>query len=269
MVLVVTCVYKDNCNDILNFCKTNNLPLLVFNKNDDLKKDEEIVKVKTDMLTLIDIPNFGRCDYGFLYYIIKNYNDLPDKIFFTKANFMYEHINLNYALLNEFDYITIGKLLKYGIFDKNYDINKLFSIGVHQNNIETFFEGRDDSLTMFGNTFRSYLTRDFYKLVYGDFENVPQEPVLNMGFGPCFVVTRELIQSHDVSVYEKLIDTFYPNKDHWTKWENHTDEETEILVGKRYHDNLLRLWSTLFIQNFENYDITTDYNNFVGYKKKN
>jgi hypothetical protein len=267
MFLVVTCVYKDKYDDLLNFCKTNNLPLLVFNKNDELKKDEEIVKTKTEMFTLIDIPNFGRCDYGFLYYIIKNYNDLPDKILFTKANFMYENINLNYALSNKYDYITVGKLLKYGVFDQNYDINKLLSIGIHRHNIETFFETRDTA-SEFGNTFRSYITRDFYKLVFADFKNLPRAPVLNMGFGPCFVVTRDLIKAHDISVYEKLIDTFYPGKEHWTKWENHTDEETEILVGKKYHDNLLRFWSTLFIQNFNKINVETDFINFVGYKKK-
>ena len=266
MVLVVTCVYHDSYDNVLNFCKTNNLPLLVYNKNDDLKLGDEIVKVKTDMFTLIDIPNIGRCDYGFLYYITKNYNDLADKILFTKANYMDQDIQLSYALNNEFDYMTIGIWIKYGIFDKNYDINKLLSIGIHRNNIETFFETKDDS-SIFGDTFRSYLTRDFYKLVFENYDHVPKSPVLNMGHGPCFCVTKDLIREHDISIYEKLLDTFYPNKNHWTKWENHSDKETEIDVGKRYHDNLLRFWSTLFIQKFENYDITTDYKNFVGYKK--
>lgn len=266
MFLVVTCVYKDSYDDLLNFCKTNHLPLLVFNKNDDLKKDEEIVKTKTEMFTLIDIPNFGRCDYGFLYYIIKNYNDLPDKILFTKSNFMYENINLNYALSNEYDYITVGKFLKYGIFDESYDINKLLSKDVHRNNIETFFSSKNNS-SEFGDTFKSYLTRDFYEIVFGNLENIPKEPVPNMGFGPCFVVIRDLIKAHDISVYESLIDTFYPGKGHWSKWENHTDEETEIGVGKRYHDNLLRFWSTLFIQDFNRFCVETDFINFVGYKR--
>jgi len=268
MVLVVTCVYKDNYNNVLNFCQTHNLPLVVYNKNDNLKLNEEIIQIQTPMFTLIDIPNYGRCDYGFLYHIVKNYNNLPDKILFTKANYMDQNINLNYAVNNNYDYLTMGRSIKYGIFDKSYDVNKLLSQRVNKNDIETFLYAKDDYETneLFGNTFRSYIVRDFYKLVYGNYENIPLNPVLNMGHGPCFCVSRELIQAHNITIYEKLMDTFYPNKNHWSKWDNHTEEETQYHLGKRYHDNLQRLWSTLFIQNYDQYNVSTDYNNYIGYK---
>jgi hypothetical protein len=268
MVLVVTGVYKDNYDNVLNFCINNNLQLVVYNKNDDLKLNEEVIKVQTPLFTLIDIPNYGRCDYGFLYHIVKNYSNLPDKILFTKANYMDQNINLNYALNNDYAFVNIGRSIKYGIFDKNYDVNNLLAQGVHKNDIETFFYAKDDveSRELFGNTFNSYIVRDFYKMVYGDYANIPEKPILNMGHGPCFCVTRELIQGHDINIYEKLMDTFYPNKNHWSKWSNHTEEETRFHVGKRYHDNLQRFWSTLFIQNYEQYNVTTDYNNFIGCK---
>ena len=45
MVLVVTCVYKDDYNNVLRFCEKHNLKLVVYNKNDDLKVNEEIIKI--------------------------------------------------------------------------------------------------------------------------------------------------------------------------------------------------------------------------------
>jgi hypothetical protein len=267
MVLVVTCVYKDDYNNVLRFCEKHNLKLVVYNKNDDLKVNEEIIKMKTPMFELIDIPNYGRCDYGFLYHIVKHYSDLPEKILFTKANFMDQNIQLDRAVdENRYDFTTIGSHIKYGIFDPDYNTHTLLSVGIHKNDIETFFYSKHDS-PEFGDTFRSYIVRDFYKIVYGNYDNIPRNPVINMGHGPCFCVSRDLIKAHPKNIYENLMDTFYPDKDHWDPWIGHSDSVTQYHLGKRYHDNLLRFWSTLFIQNSGDYNVTTDYATFIGYKK--
>ena len=66
-MIVVTSTYNDSFQDILNFTDANNLDLIVYNKNDKYDIGEETKKCITNKLTIIDIPNIGRCDYSFLY----------------------------------------------------------------------------------------------------------------------------------------------------------------------------------------------------------
>ena len=58
MVLVVICVYKDNYNNVLNFCKTHNLPLVVYNKNDNLKGFGNVNYHTINILSIYDNYNF-------------------------------------------------------------------------------------------------------------------------------------------------------------------------------------------------------------------
>jgi len=260
-MLVVTSVYKDRYDNILNFCLKYGLDLIVYNKNDSLKLDEEIITKKTDHFTIIDIPNYGRCDYSFLYYIIKHYSALPDKILFTKANFMDQTINLENSIhILDYKFLLMGKHLKYGIFNKDYDINKLFSRGIRDYDIERLFQTRD---TINDPCFQSYTTLDFYKMVYGD-KIPPKDEILNFGHGPSFCVYKELILAHSLEVYKRLLDTFYPNKGHWTKWVGYSENEQYLHLGKRYHDNLLRFWMVLFVQNYSTNNIRTDYRNYCA-----
>ena len=161
--------------------------------------------------------------------------------------------------LENYNFLLIGRHIKYGIFNVEYNINTLLQRGIDMNDIEFFFSTRD---TMNDPCFQSYLTRDFYNMVYGDKE-CPKEEVVQLGHGPCFVVTKELILQHPITIYEKLIDTFYPNKGHWTEWKDHSADETYFHLGKRYHDNLLRFWTILFTPNYSNKNIKTDYSSFI------
>jgi len=130
-MLVVTSVYKDSYQDILNFTLQHNLQLLVYNKNDSLSLGQEIITHSSQQLTIIDIPNYGRCDYSFLYYIVTNYKNLPEKVLFTKANFMYEGIQIQQALNNN-NFMLVGKVLKYGILNNTYDKNNLHKLGINK-----------------------------------------------------------------------------------------------------------------------------------------
>jgi hypothetical protein len=49
-MLVVTSVYKDRYDNVLNFCLKYGLDLIVYNKNDSLKLDEEIITKKQIIL---------------------------------------------------------------------------------------------------------------------------------------------------------------------------------------------------------------------------
>lgn len=62
---VVTSVYKDSYQDVYAFILKHNLKLIVYEK-------DSTETVHTD-ITRIGIPNIGRCDYAFLYYIITIY----------------------------------------------------------------------------------------------------------------------------------------------------------------------------------------------------
>ena len=103
-------------------------------------------------------------------------------------------------------------------------------------------------------------------MVYGN-KPPPDDYVIQFGHGPCFCVCKEVILYHPLSVYETLLDTFYPNKNHWTEWEGHSMEETCISVGKRYHDNLLRFWTLLFVPNYKNEKVETDYATYININK--
>jgi hypothetical protein len=255
-MLIVTSVYKDSYEHVLKFANQHNIELLVYNKNDKLKLGEEIITYKTEKLTIIDIPNFGRCDYSFLYYIVKHYNNLPSRVLFTKANFM--GLQLHHALENN-NYMAIGATIKYGILNKNFDKTNLTQKGVELNDIEDLYYNKNNHTIP---EFQSYLTNDFYNIVYGD-KPVPDDYILNFAHGPCFCVTKEIMLGHNVDVYNNLLDTFYPDKGHWTQWEGHSEEEQNIAVGKRYHDNLLRFWLLLFIKDYKNINVKTDYRNYV------
>lgn len=262
-MLVVTSVYNAIYQNLLNFVIKHDLKLLVYNKNDYLKLGEEIVTYKTEQLTVIDIPNYGRCDYAFLYYISKNYDNLPDNVLFTKANYMEQEIELEHALNNK-NFTLIGKHIKYGLLNKEYDKSLLLNIGIECNDIEELFWNKSNYIDEY---FQSYLTNDFYNMVY-DKKPFIDDFVIQFGHGPCFCVTREIMLAHPVAIYDKLMDTFYKDKGHWTEWEGHTEEDTYFHLGKRYHDNLQRFWLLLFVQDYRNDNVLTDLTNYVTMKSE-
>lgn len=255
-MIVVTSTYNDSYENVLKFANSNNLDLIVYNKNDDYDIGKESKTHITNKLTIIDIPNFGRCDYSFLYYIITNYHNLPDKVLFTKANFMDQRIRLEYAFDCNY-FMNIGIHIKYGVLNPDFDKTKLNGVHIHD------FEDLTLNKTNYTDPyFQSYLTNDFYRIVYGD-KPAPDDYVINFGHGPCFCVTKEAILNHPLNVYERLLDTFYPNKNHWTDWEGYSVEETYVHIGKRYHDNFQRFWTLLFVPNYKTKNVETDYMNYV------
>ena len=65
----------------------------------------------------IEIPNYGRCDYAFLYHIVKNYEQLDDYTIFTKINWQDQGIPIQHLLENVFkyDFIWEGVHRKYTV----------------------------------------------------------------------------------------------------------------------------------------------------------
>ena len=236
---VVTSVYQDSYQHVYDFAWKHKLKLIVYEKD----RTETV----HSNITRIGIPNIGRCDYSFLYYIITHYHDLPNKILFTKANFKDQDIQLDLAL-NTKNFMMIGKHLKYGVFHKDVDTS---SLQVHPDDIERLYEGHPED-------FPSLFTFDLYNMVY---DKPFLDYVVQFGHGPCFCVSKKLILQHPLSLYEKLIDIFQSS--HYT-WEGHSEEEISYAIGRRYHDRLHRLWLILFCPHYKNDLIETDFKNYVS-----
>lgn len=259
-MLVVTSVYNDSYQNVFDFCLRNKFKLIVYHKNDSLRIGDEIVTHDDDNLKIIDIPNYGRCDYSFLHYIIKNYDNLPEQVLFTKANFKDQNIQLSFSLFNR-NFMFIGNHIKYGLLNRDFH-SELLSRGIHRNDIEDLNCNKDNIDIP---CFKSYLTNDFYKIVYKN-KPFPDNYLVQFGHGPCFCVTKELIRAHPINIYETLLDTFYPDKGHWDNWPGHSQEEIMFEIGHRYHNNLQRFWMLLFVQDYKNENVITDYENFVTMK---
>lgn len=236
---VVTSVYQDSYQHVYDFAEKHKLKLIVYEKD----RTETV----HSNITRIGIPNIGRCDYSFLYYIITHYHDLPNKILFTKANFKDQDIQLDLAL-NTKNFMLIGKHLKYGVFHKEVDTS---SLQVHPDDIERLYEGHPED-------FPSLFTFDLYNMIY---DKPFLDYVVQFGHGPCFCVSKKLILQHPLSLYEKLIDIFQSS--HYT-WEGHSEEEISYAIGRRYHDRLHRLWLILFCPHYKNDLIETDFKNYVS-----
>jgi len=232
---VVTACYTDT--DILDSwipkLDTNEIVYTIYHKSDILKKGEiEILNNNN-----IRIPNYGRCDYAFLYHIVSNYEKLDNITLFVKNNWNSQHIDLwnHIETCKKYDFMESGKQRRflywrddYAPFPKHEEVHK----SVH-NCAQT--------------------TIDWYYEIFPGI-NLPHV-IPGWGMGPCFSVSRRLIHRHPKSVYEKLLQKFYPESNSWDreKAKNiYTTIEEEIVdIGKHYHDCFQRFWYVLFTHNID------------------
>ena len=252
---IVTSTYNDFKYDKLkSFAKKYNHKLIVYQKIDNYNKKEYKTKFE-DGVELKELKNYGRCDYAFIKFIVDNYDNLPDKIFFTKANFFSQQININYAN-RDYKFNLIGKDLKYVIMDKTFDKNKL--ININNNSIEDVSDNYKATCDQLKDTYRNPMIMDFYKLVFKDYP-CPNNYYKAFGHGPCFTVTKELILRHSKDIYLKLLDLF-ENDENWDKKQGVIED-----LGRRYHDHFQRFWHILFTHGL-NLDMVTDDKNFIAFK---
>ena len=156
MEVVTSIKFNDKSNYSLNpirdFCVRNKLKLNVFSKNENLKINEEIINTDVPSYKMIEIPDYGRCDYAFLYYIVKNYYSLPEKVLFVKSNY-YQHFSIDCALKNNNgQFIFIGSFLKYQVYNEKYDISSWENAGTKLNvnigNLVEKYEGDTEFLKL-------------------------------------------------------------------------------------------------------------------------
>jgi len=136
---IVIALYNENIEWIN---KLNNFDIYIYHKNKGIPKEIEKL-VNSNKIYYEEIPNVGRESHTYIYHIIKNYKNLPNKIFFTQAE-PFDHIDkynekasvdffinkLNDFFDNDFDFKGYGKkhyIWKTGIGNKTETMQKLYS----------------------------------------------------------------------------------------------------------------------------------------------
>jgi len=237
-IRVVTSEYNDQYHLDTWIPKLNKLEYnyTIYHKKDNLQIGEEIITDDNNIF----IPNYGRCEYAFLYHIIKNYDTLDDYTLFVKSHWYIDNTNFFNHLYKckLYDYLSSGHSMRYTIWNKDDDIydnsNQIIERYFYPNN-HPFVKS----------------IKDIYNLVYSDSIPLPKIQTKWAGGIPCFSVSKKLIIRHPKNIYIKLLEQFYPQS--WDiqkgfKYFN-TIEEQIIDVGKHYHDVYGRFWSEFFTHN--------------------
>lgn len=84
---IVVAQYKENVNWINGL--EDKYDIYLYHKEKGIPKEiEKIIK----KINYIELPNVGRESHTYIHHILKHFNNLPDKIFFTQAE-PFDHIN--------------------------------------------------------------------------------------------------------------------------------------------------------------------------------
>jgi hypothetical protein len=215
-----------------------NISVTLYRKKDELKKGEEWVVNEN----VVEIPNYGRCDYAFFYHIVKNYEHLDDFTIFSKINWQEQGIPMAHLLQNvtDYDFILVGTHRKYTVWSEmTEEIRAQIPAHTYPHDIENQYYGTHS----FGEC-----CIDWYREIFPNPSIAPMIP--NYGHGPVFSVSKELIRRHPKEVYEKMLNKFYPESGSWDtdyqKYGFSSLKEQTTDIGKHYHDNFIRLYPVLF-----------------------
>lgn len=271
-VHLITSTYNDierfRWRNLIDFSETE---LFLYRKCDDL----EIGQSRIDG-EFIDIPNYGSCEYSFFYHIVNNYDNLGEYNIFTKMN-LYEDFFRNFsevfANAKYYDFYQGGGAPISQIWYNENTMHLLDLPTKYQKlpmNINMVKKNRPKHITGVwspdgpGWTGQEYEYAgnadnqiDWFNYLYGN-ENIPGE-VYSYQWGPCFSISRELIQRHPKSVYQHFLNIFYPfNSWNYEVAKKYYQEdpakqkfEDEIkfqtwTIGRHYHDELLRFFRLFF-----------------------
>lgn len=118
-VKIVIARYNESLNWLTEY-PFNKFEYIVYNKGDN----ENFIK--DNVINVINIPNVGRCDHTYLYYIIENYNKLSDITVFLPGSLNIEH-KKDKAI----------KILNYII---NYNYKNAYFIGSYVESLQNHFK---------------------------------------------------------------------------------------------------------------------------------
>lgn len=85
----------------------------------------------------------------------------------------------------------------------------------------------------------------WYNHIFSNICDVPGK-IFAFDHGPCFSVSKQLIERHPIDVYQYLMERFHPNSKSWN-----INKITIEDVGHHYHNHFLRFYKILFTHNAE------------------
>jgi hypothetical protein len=151
-------------NEDLSWIEEYDFNFIIFNKGNNIEGVENI-----------KLPNVGREAHTYLYYIINNYNNLPEYVCFLQGNPFDHSPNLIRNIIQFNDTVCEFEFLSENIC--NCDVNG----------------------------YPSHPGLPISK--FCDYCNIKTGPILKFGAGAQFVVSRNKILKRDINFYKKIITT--------------------------------------------------------------
>jgi hypothetical protein len=203
-----------------------NISYIIYRKNNNMNYIDDTYKTfESDLkYQCIEIPNIGRCDYAFIRHIVLNYDNLDDITVFVKSNWHEYSIPFWNLIDNctKYDYVNMGTHP-----ENPYDYSQGLSLNIGNINI-------DSRTTWYNEIFDSEIAKSNNIRVWGH--------------GPCFSVSKKLIQRHPKTVYEFLLERLtIPHK-------IYDDKKLINEIGVLYHNELQRFYSVFFTYNLKEND---------------
>jgi hypothetical protein len=183
---IVIARYNENI-EWLKQLNSDVFDIIIYNKGSDINTDLKC--------NIVNLKNTGRESHTYLYHIILNYDNLPEKIIFTQAN-PFDHVGNNFIKdINNFEKNMNG----FFYFTKN-----LLKIQ-YEDNKNKFIESGILNGTMWVNYHEiSSPTFCVIEQLFGSF--IKNELNIQFGPGAIFGVNKQTILNKDKEFYLKCID---------------------------------------------------------------
>lgn len=252
--LLVVARYNEN----LDWLKTVKQDYIVYNKGPDDLPDW--------MTNVVQLPNIGREEYAYLYYIYSNYDCLADRVIFCQAETTMHSPDF-LKLLNVSNCFAKIQPLSYGYNARvpGYKFTYL-SRCVRLNNYRIHVDMFDSSLRRFhkgtnafidaGSEWLYLVLREFFqssdvrqecisilKLEERKFNNMNITP---MCYSSIFSVDKDKLQTYNISYYQYLLDLQY-ELESWKWTETAKDIVKNIGIPELYKQRIIFGWIMEFM----------------------
>ena len=208
---IIVARYNENI-DWINIINTNLYDIYIYNKG------EKLTLNNTNNIKIIDLDNIGREAHTYLYHIINNYNNLPEKIIFTQGH-PFDHVKKSFIteinnnnIIEDFYYFSNNRLkLKF-----NEDATILNENGI-LNNFNWNNNHSGDSCII------NIPLNIFPNKVFNNFEWF-------FNTGAIFCVSKKYILKNNIDFYNNIMNFFINSNDPINSPEAHSLERIWELI---------------------------------------